>query len=544
MSSVLFFSFLGSLAICMALIPPLMATAGWLHMLDLPGERKIHTEPIARVGGIALAIGVCTAVLLWVPKDKVVISCLLGGLIILVFGVWDDWKGLGYKAKFLSQLAAAAVVVWYGGVHIDSVPFLSEAPLPLWLTIPLTFVALLGVTNAINLADGLDGLAGGLSLLSFGGMAYLAYLSDDLVVMLFAVSALGGLLGFLRFNTYPARTFMGDSGSQFLGFYLGALAIVLTDVSRGPYSPSLALLLVGLPLLDTIGVMGQRLKEGRSPFLADKNHIHHKLLTVGFTHYEAVLIIYTLQAGMVSLAYLLRWQSEGVVLGVYLCIALPVLSSFFLAGRGWIRLSRPAGEHPFGMSAIRRLWNSRWVTELPIHLLGFGVPLFLVLSVFLPRQVPVDFGYLAALVFGVVGIGLVGFPRAAPFLVRFGLYVGSAFVMYLSQQAFEQATWPIHVPLNIFFGLLAVLIVIAIRFNRTNQFQTTPLDYLMVFLAVVIPSLPEIRTGQSGFGLLTAQLIVLFFSYELLLHALSEKLIQLGVVSMWVLLALGIRAWW
>lgn len=544
MASVLFFCFIGALAICTAMIPPLMASAGRLHILDLPGERKIHTEPIARVGGIALAVGVFVAVLMWAPKEKVVVASLVGGLIILFFGAWDDLKGLTYKAKFMGQSAGAVVVVWGGGVHIANLPLFSETALPVWLMIPFTLVALLGVTNAINLADGLDGLAGGLSLLSFGGIAYLAYLAEDMTVMLLAVSMLGGLLGFLRFNTYPARLFLGDNGSQFLGFFLGVAAIVLTDVSRGPYSPALALLLVGLPLLDTIGVMGQRLAEGRSPFLADKNHIHHKLLAAGFFHHEAVLILYAVQAGMVGLAYLLRWQSDGMVLAVYACLAVIVLSLFSPAGQGWIHVNRPAGERSYEVSAIRRLRTSWWVTELPIRLLGAGVLLFLALSVFLPSQVPADFGYPAALLFGVMVVGLAAFPRARLYLVRFGLYVSSTFVLYLSEQAPLRSTWPIHVPLTVLFAVLAVLIVIAIRFNRHNQFQTTPLDYLMVFLALIIPILPEVRIGETELSLLTAKLIIMFFAFELLLHAVSDKLAQLGLVPLWVLMGLGIRAWW
>ena len=172
---------------------------------------------------------------------------LIGGAVILLFGAWDDRVGLGYKAKFLGQLIAAAVVVWVGGVHLSTLPFMGETPLPLWIAVPVTLFLLVAVTNALNLADGLDGLAGGLSLLSFGGMAFLAYLAGDWVVMSMMVAVLGGLLGFLRFNTYPASIFMGDAGSQFLGFYLGLCAIVLTDPARGPYSPALLSLHLGAP---------------------------------------------------------------------------------------------------------------------------------------------------------------------------------------------------------------------------------------------------------------------------------------------------------
>ncbi len=149
----------------------------------------------------------------------------------------------------------------------------------MWIGIPVTVFFLVAVSNAVNLTDGLDGLAGGLSFLTLCGIAYLAYLSNDSTVLLLTVPFLGGLLGFLRYNTYPARIFMGDGGSQLLGFIMGVLAILLTNSTRGPFSPVLALFLLGLPFLDTLGVAGQRLAEGRSPFIGDRKHVHHKLMT-------------------------------------------------------------------------------------------------------------------------------------------------------------------------------------------------------------------------------------------------------------------------
>jgi UDP-GlcNAc:undecaprenyl-phosphate GlcNAc-1-phosphate transferase len=210
---------------------------------------------------------------------------------IAAFGVWDDRADLSYRMKLLGQTLAAFIVVLLGEVRFDTVPFLVDVQLPLWVSVVVTIVFLVGVSNAVNLTDGLDGLAGGLSFLTLSGIAYLAYLSNDLMVLSLTVPFLGALLGFLRYNTYPARIFMGDAGSQLLGFIMGVLAILLTNSSRGPFSVSLTLFLLGLPFLDTLGVTGQRVAEGRSPFIGDRAHIHHKLLRVGLTHYEAVTAI-------------------------------------------------------------------------------------------------------------------------------------------------------------------------------------------------------------------------------------------------------------
>ncbi|HSQ49902.1 MAG TPA: MraY family glycosyltransferase, partial [Nitrospiraceae bacterium] len=228
MDTSLFFSFMGSLIICMALIPALTASAWRWQFVDVPRERHAHDAPIAKIGGIAFAIATIAAVLLWAPKDQLILSSLLGGAVIVLFGMWDDRVNLNPRMKLIGQVLAAAIVVGLAGVRLTAVPFVDDAVLPAWVAVPLTLVMIVGVTNAVNLADGLDGLAGGLSLISFAGIAYLAYQADEPLLVLLMVSVLGGLLGFLRFNTYPAKIFMGDAGSQFLGHYLAMAAILLT----------------------------------------------------------------------------------------------------------------------------------------------------------------------------------------------------------------------------------------------------------------------------------------------------------------------------
>jgi UDP-GlcNAc:undecaprenyl-phosphate GlcNAc-1-phosphate transferase len=519
-----------------------MATAGRLQFFDLPGDRKVHQVPMAKVGGLAFAAGTFVAMLLWAPKDPIITSGLIGGAVILLFGAWDDRVGLGYKVKFLGQLIAAAVVVWVGGVHLSTLPFMEETPLPLWIAVPVTLFLLVAVTNALNLADGLDGLAGGLSLLSFGGMAFLAYLAGDWVVMSMMVAVLGGLLGFLRFNTYPARIFMGDAGSQFLGFYLGLCAIVLTDPTRGPYSPALISFIWGLPILDTAGVMVQRLAERRSPFVADKNHVHHKLLGLGLSHREAVMVIYGLQAVIVSLAFLLRWQSDIEVLAIYAFFACAIFSVFVTRIDRLFSLHRHTDSLPCPEAGTPA--ESGWFSTLPIHALACAVIVFLLGSVFLPSHVPVDVGGVAILLFLLLPIGIWVFPSVAPWFIRVGLYVGSTFVLYSSDQGVSATQWSFHTPLNVFFLCLAILIMLTLRFGLKQRFQTTPLDYLIIFMAFAIPFLPEIRVEEINISLLAAKLIVMFFAFELLLHTFAERLKPFGFVSLWVLLGLGFRAWW
>ncbi|BCA57132.1 putative Undecaprenyl-phosphate alpha-N-acetylglucosaminyl 1-phosphate transferase [Nitrospira sp. KM1] len=543
MATAFFFSFLGSLIICMALIPPLMASAGRLQVLDVPGGRKAHSGSVAKVGGIALATGTFIGVLMWAPKDDVILASLLGGLIILLFGIWDDRVGLTYSVKFAGQALAAFIVLAVGGVHVSSLPMIPDSWMTPWVSLPFTFLTLIAVTNAVNLADGLDGLAGGLSLISFAATAILAFQMEDSLLMLMVVSVLGGLLGFLRFNTYPARVFMGDAGSQFLGFYLGVTALVLTDPSHGPYSPMTALFIWGLPVLDMFGVMIQRWHEGRSPFIGDRNHLHHRLLSMGWSHREAVMLIYAVQTGLVTLAYTTRWQPDWVLMLIYLVVAACVLIIYIRPVDRLMLHARSADTMREDGRAVAWRSNYPGLAQLPIRLLAVVVPGFLIVSVGLPQHIPFDAGLVAAGLLAALVCGMRLWPRSAPFLVRAGLYVGSTFVLYFSELSAPAMASPWLQPVNLLLIGVALLVITVMKVTAADKFEMTPLDSLMVLLATLLPFLPDMEVGEINLSLLTAKLIVLFFSFELLLHGYSRRITEAGFLAMWLLSGLVIRAW-
>jgi len=542
-SSELFFSFMTALLLSMAMISPLRLLADRLRILDQPGERKVHVHPIPRVGGIAFGLGACLAIGWWVPKSNLTMAVLLGSLIILGFGVWDDRSNLGYKVKLLGQVIAAAVVILVGDIRLNTVPGIPEGELSAWVGVPLTILFLVAVSNAVNLADGLDGLAGGLSFLTLCGIAYLSYLSNDWTVLSLTLPFLGGVLGFLRYNTYPARIFMGDGGSQLLGFTMGVLAIILTDPVRGPFSPSLSLFLLGLPFLDTLGVSAQRIAEGRSPFIGDRKHIHHKLMTGGLTHYEAVTAIYGIQAAMVGSAYALRWESDALIIPLYLALAAAVLAGFVAAGQGWFPKPDAHSVRVRSNVWISSLLVGPSLQNIPIRFLATTVPLFLIGTVFIPVEVPTDVGYLSIGLFGVVLVGIWSFPQFAAYFVRGGLYLGGTCLLYVSDEAWLHVVPRAPLLYHGLFALMAVMVLLSMRFDSQSRFQTTPLDYLMVCLAVIVPFLPELRANIASVGLFAGKLIVLFFSFELLLHAFSDRVKQLGLVSLWILFGLGIKVW-
>jgi len=305
---VLLTSMMLSLFITMVLIPIFKRQAVRLQALDYPSARSVHTHPKPRIGGIAMAAGMLAPVLIWSPNDVFTRSVIIGAGVIVMVGFIDDQRNLNYKLKFAAQLLAASIVIFHGKLTIHSLGMLlpSGMDLPNGLTVLLTLIVIVGVTNAINLSDGLDGLAGGIALLCFSCIAIVAYQSGQYTTALIAATVIGAIFAFLRFNTYPAVIFMGDAGSLLLGFLAVTLALDVSQSSE-TVSPLFPLLLLGFPILDTIRVMIERIAAGRSPFYADRNHFHHKLMALGFLHTEAVVIIYLLQAFLVAFAYLSRY---------------------------------------------------------------------------------------------------------------------------------------------------------------------------------------------------------------------------------------------
>ena len=231
--------------ITIGLVPIFARIALRLKIVDLPNDRKMHTIPIPWVGGLAMAIGVLIPLLYQIQFNSFSLAVLIGAVIIVVFGAVDDYHGLGYRIKFAGQIAAALVVIIYGDVVITT--FGSCLPegclLPQWISVPLTLLVIVAVINAVNLADGLDGLAAGIMIQVFICITILSYSTGVTFITFCGVAFTGAIFGFLRFNTHPAVIFMGDTGSQLLGFISVTLVLALTQ-EHSVLSPFLPLLLL------------------------------------------------------------------------------------------------------------------------------------------------------------------------------------------------------------------------------------------------------------------------------------------------------------
>lgn len=537
-----------SVLLTIALVPMLRPLALRLQMVDEPGGRKVHTLPIPRVGGIAMAVGIFVPVVLWNYADRFVWAYLSGAAIIVAFGMADDSRDLSPKWKLVGQLAAALLVVYFGGVRIHTLgSLLPESMLiPAWFAVPFTVLAIMGVTNAINLSDGLDGLAGGICLLTFCCIGYLAYLEEDFVLGLIALATAGAIFGFLRFNTYPATVFMGDTGSQLLGFTAITLSLDLTQ-GNTPLSPMLPLILLGFPILDTLSVMAVRIAARRSPFLADRNHFHHNLLALGLQQTESVMVIYAVQSLLVVSAFLFRFYSDWVLLGGYLAFSVLVISLFTVASRkGW-RLKSPDPEVRdfFGSTYLRRMKVEGRVIRSLFRVLKIGLPVLLVITCLLPANLR---GYAtpgaAAFLLLILAVWRFRKDRLGD-AVRFTLFLLIPFVVYESTTA--RVAWVGGAALLVYrlsFGALALLdIAVSKLSKRKDGFKSTPLDFLIVFLAVVVPNLPEQNLRAYSMGLVAAKTIVFYFSFEVLMaeqRSRHESLAAGTVAALAVLIVKGL----
>jgi UDP-GlcNAc:undecaprenyl-phosphate/decaprenyl-phosphate GlcNAc-1-phosphate transferase len=271
----------------------LLKYAEQLGFIDHPdGVRKIHTVAKPLVGGLGIITGVIIAMLAFVPIQHY-IGLIIAMLMVGTVGALDDRHDLHFKVRFIVQIAATVSIMSFGGTVLTSFGNLLGfgAIQTGFLAYAITIFCVLGVINAVNMIDGLDGLAGGTSLVAFSAFGMLAWLNGQLELMLIAIAFVGALAAFLRFNWFPSKLFMGDAGSMTLGFVLAFFAIEVSQKTGSVVSPVAALLVLALPITDTITVMIKRVLKGKSPFHPDKTHLHHILKAMGVNHHKVVIVM-------------------------------------------------------------------------------------------------------------------------------------------------------------------------------------------------------------------------------------------------------------
>lgn len=317
--------------ICSILITPMVKKLAFrLGATDRPNDRKVHAKIMPRMGGLVIYISFILGLIITQPSSPHNLGIILGSVIIVLTGILDDIYELSARVKLVSQIIAALIVVQVGGVQVSfiNLPFgemLEFGP----MSIPITIFWIVGVTNAINLIDGLDGLAAGVSAIALFAISGMAIIMNDFYVMTVGFILLVSTLGFLKYNFYPAKIFMGDTGALFLGYMIAVLSLLgfkgVTFISF-----IIPIIILGVPMTDTVFAIVRRLVKKTPISAPDKSHLHHCFLNLGFTHRQTVLMIYAISA-LFALAALIfslttMWGSLLIITIILLSIELIVES--------------------------------------------------------------------------------------------------------------------------------------------------------------------------------------------------------------------------
>ena len=334
--------------------PVVKSLAFRVGAVDVPKDaRRMHDHPIPRMGGLAIFLGFILSVLIFLPLTGQLKGMLLGGVVIVILGIFDDIKSLPAMPKFLVQIGAALIAAAMGNrVEFLSNPniFSAEPVWELgWLSYPITVLWIVGITNAVNLIDGLDGLACGVSTISSMTLMVIALIMAEPEVAILTAALAGGCIGFLPYNLNPAKIFMGDTGSTFLGFILAVVSIQGLFKFYAIISFAVPFLMLGLPIFDTCFAILRRVSHGQSPMSPDRGHIHHRLIDMGFTQKQAVATLYVISAilGLSAVVLTTIGVIRAMVFLLALCLAGAVAGKIFLGHGDAAPPQAPGGENYF-----------------------------------------------------------------------------------------------------------------------------------------------------------------------------------------------------
>ena len=321
-------AFVISLVAALSLTPLIIRLAKVLNATDVPEDRKIHAYVMPRLGGLSIFAGVAAGLLyLRPPYIEEVLPFTVGACLIILVGILDDCFNIRPLAKLTGQVVAASVVA-FSGILIDSltIPFIGFVEFQ-FLSIPLTIIWIVAITNAVNLIDGLDGLATGTSIISLSSLLVVALMQDQVLAAMLAVIYIGASLGFLVFNFYPAKIFMGDSGSLFLGYSIAVISIIGLLKNLTIFTMFVPVIILAIPILDTLLAISRRMHTGIGLMTADKLHFHYRLLQMGFSHRGAVLIIYMLSSvfGFAAIVFSSNSIWLSVILGLLVLISMQLI---------------------------------------------------------------------------------------------------------------------------------------------------------------------------------------------------------------------------
>lgn len=296
-------TFIIALVVTYVLTPPVKWLAVRVGAMDNPDARKVHSQTVPRLGGLAIYLGFLASSIYGLPWTTEVRGFLAGATVLVIVGIWDDIRQISAKVKLAGQILAAAVLVAFG-VHIDWLtnPFGDYIYLSNIISVPLTILWIVGFTNMVNLIDGLDGLAAGVASIAAISVSLIAYQMGQWVSAAITVAMAGAAVGFLQYNFNPAKIFMGDTGSMFLGYTLAAVSVMGVMKTAATVALVVPVIALGLPIMDTAFAIVRRYLSGVPIFAPDRGHLHHRLLDRGLTQRQVVLLMYAITTFLAMLA--------------------------------------------------------------------------------------------------------------------------------------------------------------------------------------------------------------------------------------------------
>ena len=544
----LFYIFLTSLFSVLVLIPSISRLAVSIGIFDSHDERKMHNGAIPRLGGIAIFFAVLLATILFGDIDRNARGFLAGGVVIFLTGLTDDLSGLTPRKKLLGQLVAALLVTVVGGLSLTSLGNLFGAgPVELgYLSVPFTVFAIVGVINAINLMDGLDGLAAGVAAIATSTIGILAWHTGNQHLVGACVALLGALIGFLKFNSYPARIFMGDGGSLLLGYCLATFAIQLVECGTKDVSPMLPVVILAVPICDTCFVMIRRLMNHQPISAPDRSHIHHRLMGLGLGHKAAVVFIYGLSY-LIAIYAVMSQNLPGYRQLINLALIFTVL--YFLKRLVALLLKRRASLFLVDDRSFLNVFNYRWMVRYSQYLLvvaKYTVIAILFLTVFISPAPGSNLAIVAGLLLLLTVVLIFQTGGWGNRFLQLVLYSNGAFLVYIMENYGREAVL-FGVSLNLIStGLFLLLFVVSgvmlfLR-KKSRALMGSPMEYFILFIVIAIPLFPNEFSSPMHLLTVAAKSLILFLSYKMIFMLNVRRNRKVIVATLLALLVCAVRS--
>jgi UDP-GlcNAc:undecaprenyl-phosphate GlcNAc-1-phosphate transferase len=318
-------AFIITLILSLAITPLIIKLAHKFNFVDRPGERKINTKIIATAGGTAIYLAFMIPLRFFLPANQTITGIMLGGSFMLLLGLLDDKFEISAPIKFMGQIIGALILIYYGvKINFITNPFGGFIYLGVY-AVPFTVFWIVSIINTINLIDGLDGLAAGVSIIAVLTLFAVALQENQVVAPMLAVLLAGSCLGFLKYNFNPARVFMGDTGSMFIGYIIAAVSITGALKSAAAVTIFVPMLALAVPILDTTFAIIRRIFNDRPIGEADHGHIHHRLLAIGMNQRQAVISVYVISAFLGTIAFIINGIKFDHALIIFVSVILVIV---------------------------------------------------------------------------------------------------------------------------------------------------------------------------------------------------------------------------